>query len=111
MVVSSPNIQSGSTPPGQGWQQYTGPGGPGIFIDVNTQEPPGRDQFTKTPTYVISIGGYSAHWNTTGGNAVYLPTASGFRVYVRWVNGAPLSPGDAAANGWRIHWIGCEEFA
>jgi hypothetical protein len=111
MVVTSPNIQCGSTPPGQGWQQYAGPGASGIFIDVNTQEPPGTDQFTKTPTYVISIGGGSAHWSTTGGNAIYLPTKSGFRVYVRWVDGAPISPADAAANRWQIHWIAYEEFA
>jgi hypothetical protein len=94
-------IGSGTTS-GQPWQTYTGGGGPGIFIDVDTS----HAHFPGTPVYVSSLHGDSEHWATTGGSSIYLPTATGFRVYVRRSNGGPLSPGDAAALGWIVAWIG-----
>jgi hypothetical protein len=102
--------RSGRTAPGAGWQPY--PGGAGIFIQVNTEDA----DFDETPTYVTSIGGNSSHWATTGGNAVYPPDRAlsgdlrrGFRIYIRWANGAPLDPTLAAAYGWHINWIGRTE--
>ena len=101
-------IHSGQTSPGQGWQTYTGGGGPGIFIDVDTRFPNGVPRFSVTPRYVISLGGNSAHWATTGGNAVYLATNSGFRVYIRRADGGPIDVAGAQIRQWHINWIGIE---
>lgn len=100
--MATARIASGVTSPGLGWQQY--PGGAGIFIDINTSS----GKFATTPAYVTSLNGNSSHWATTGGTSVYSPTPTGFRVYLRWANGAPLTPGDAASNGWHLKWIGME---
>lgn len=104
-------IVSDRTAPGAGWQVYTGPGGPGIFIQVNTTS----GGFTQPPTYVTSLGGNSEHWATTGGSSVYPPDATlggdlrrGFRVFVRFANGGPIDPARATANGWFINWIGAQ---
>src|ERR1700751_6424236 len=94
-------IGSGTTP-ATAWQQYTGGGGPGIFIDVDTS----HALFPERPTYVCSLHGSSEHWDTTGGSSIYNPTETGFRVYVRRTNGTAITPQDAEANGWRIEWIG-----
>ena len=93
-------VSRGSTPVGStAWQQY--PDGEGIFVDVNTSSA----QFTTTPIYITSLGGTSAHWHTTGATSIYLPTPTGFRVYVRWANGGSLTPAFANQNGWHINWI------
>ena len=93
-------IASGSTPQGStAWQQYTG--GAGVYVDVNTT----TAGFTGTPLYFTSLGGASSHWATTGATSIYLPTATGFRVYVRWVDGLPLTPATANAHGWHINWL------
>ncbi len=97
-------IASGQSQAGAGWQVYTGGGGPGIFIDVNT----GSGKFTNTPVYVTSLGGSSSHWALTGGSAVYLPTPTGFRIYVRFPDGAPITPAMASTNGWHVKWVGVE---
>jgi hypothetical protein len=100
--MATTRIASGMTSPGLGWQQY--PGGAGVFIDVDT----GSGKFSTTPAYVTSLGGGSSHWATTGGTSVYLPTPTGFRIYVRWADGSPLSPANAATFGWHVKWIGME---
>ena len=100
--MATTRIASGGTSPGLGWQQY--PGGAGVFIDVDTS--PGK--FSTTPAYVTSLGGNSGHWATTGGTSVYLPTPTSFRIYVRWADGSPLTPANAAAQGWHVKWIGME---
>ena len=83
----------------------------GIFVDVDTS----AAGFTKTPVYVTSIAGSGYHWATTGGSAVYQPTATGFRVYVRWsavVSTVPIpdppTPEFANAQRWHVNWIGAE---
>jgi C1A family cysteine protease len=97
-------IAAGQSQPGVGWQAYTGPGGPGIYIDVDTSS----GEFRATPVYVTSLGGTSTHWALTGGSAVYDATPTGFRIAVRFANGAPITPTMASTNGWHVTWIGIE---
>jgi hypothetical protein len=100
---SKTRIASGRTMPGAtAWQQY--PGGAGIYVDVDTS----AAQLTITPVYVTSLGGNSSHWATTGASSVYQATATGFRVYVRWDDGGPLTPATAHGFQWHINWIGME---
>lgn len=101
-AVSTVRIAGGATRAGEGWQVHLPTG---IYIDVDTSQ----GKFRKTPVYVTSLGGNSSHWATTGGNAVYNPTPIGFRVYVRWSGGTPLTPAEANADQWRVHWFGIEE--
>jgi hypothetical protein len=99
-------IAAGRTPPGTtDWQVYLANSiYNGIYLDVDTS----AAHFTGTPVYVTSIGGNSSHWSTTGATSIYNPSATSFRVYVRWVDGSPLTPATANANGWHINWIGTE---
>jgi hypothetical protein len=98
-LSAAPKVASGSTLAGAtAWVQYTGTG---IYVDVNTT----AAGFTTTPTYVTSIGGNSSHWSTVGGSSIYSPTPTGFRVYVRWVDGASLTIATAILYGWHINWI------
>lgn len=99
-------VASGRTTPGStNWQPYTGAGGiPGAFVDVDTTS----GGFTKAPVYITSLGGTTDHWAAIGATSIYVPTPTGFRVYVRWVNGAALSPSVANQSQWHINWIGME---
>jgi hypothetical protein len=98
-----PRVVIGSgVSPSNAWQQYTGGGGPGIFIDVDTS----HAQFPEQPVYVCSLHGNSDHWSTIGGSSIYSPTATSFRVYVRRADGSALTPQQAQSNGWHISWIG-----
>jgi hypothetical protein len=101
-LSTTQRIASGRTVPGQGWQVY-GPNG--IFIDVDTSSA----KFTGNPTYVSSVGGDGTQWATTGASAIYSPTSTGFRVYLRWADGSPLAPAHAAQFKWHINWIGIDE--
>jgi hypothetical protein len=92
-------MQSGSTQ-GLTWQQY--PGGGGIFIDILTKP----HSFPGTPLYNATLYGSSNHWATTGATSVYNASPTGFRVYVRYADGGPLTPADAQANGWYVRWVG-----
>jgi len=98
--VQSAFIAKGSTPVGNtAWQQY--PDGEGVFVDVDTSSAGAKT----TPIYITSIGGRFAHWSTTGATSIYEPTPTGFRVYVRWSVGGPLTPAEANFNQWHINWI------
>lgn len=100
--MATQRIASGQTTPGAtGWQVYTATG---IYLDVNTTS----GKFSSTPVYLTSIGGISSHWATIGATSVYQPTPTGFRVYVRWVDGATLTPAQANGFKWHINWIGME---
>jgi len=96
-------IAAGRTRQGLDWQQY---GTAGVLIDVNTA----GYHFTTTPVYVTALHGASSHWATTGGSSVYSPTPTGFRVYVRWSDGHPLTVSDAQSLGWHIQWIATETY-
>ena len=98
--VQSAFIAKGSTPVGNtAWQQY--PDGEGVFVDVDTSSAGAKT----TPIYITSLGGRLAHWSTTGATSIYEPTPRGFRVYVRWSVGGPLTPAEANFNQWHINWI------
>jgi hypothetical protein len=109
--VSVMKMGAGSTPTGQtSWQDYSVNGTRyGIYVDVDTS----AAGFSSTPIYVSVIGGDGWQWQTTGGSAIYTPTATGFRVYVRWSSNDagpnppnPPDPQFANDNGWYINWIG-----
>ncbi len=92
-------ICSGSTTPGSGWVYYS-PNG--IYIDVNTS----GCSFTNTPRYITSIGGTSGHWETTGGTSIYMPTPTGFRVYLYgYVGGSAVTTSAASAYGYHVNWM------
>ncbi len=98
--MSTQRIASGQTPPGTtAWQVYTANA---IFVDVNTAS----GQFSSTPIYVTSLGGNSSHWQIVGATSIYSPTATGFRVYLRWLDGNPLTPAQANSLGMCINWHG-----
>lgn len=95
-------IGAGSTPAGStNWVIYSDSG---IYVDVNTSSA----GFTGTPLYITSLHGISSHWNTTGASSVYLPTSTGFRIYIRWADGSALIPATANSNGWHIQWVGIQ---
>jgi hypothetical protein len=95
-------IVSGKTAPSStNWQVYS-PNG--IYLDVNTA----AAQFSAVPVYVTSIGGTSSHWATTGATSIYQETTTGFRVYVKWSDGSPLTPAQANSWQWHINWIGMQ---
>ena len=99
-------IARGSTPVGTtAWQHFffpeAGVMGEGVFVDVDTSSA----GFTTTPIYITSLGGTTHHWATTGATSIYAPTPTGFRVHIRYSNGAPLTPAIANGFGWYINWI------
>jgi RHS repeat-associated protein len=97
--VRSTSVCSGQTTPGaSAWQVYTADG---IYLDVNTSD----CGYSGVPRYITSLGGDSSHFGTTGATSIYVPTATGFRVYVRLVSGAALTPSQANSWGWRLNWL------
>jgi hypothetical protein len=98
-TVQSPLMARGSTPAGNtAWKQY---GEKGIFVDVDTSSA----GFTTTPIYITSLGGQGNHWETTGATAIYNPTPTGFRVYLRLAPLRPITPAFANQYRWHINWI------
>ncbi|WP_433246202.1 hypothetical protein ACQPYK_44810 [Streptosporangium sp. CA-135522] len=95
-------IAAGKTRPGQGWISYGG--NTGLYIDVDTTSA----AFTGSPVYTSSVGGSGDQWALTGTSAVYTPTATGFRVYVRWSDSSPITPATAETFQWYVNWIGVD---
>jgi hypothetical protein len=102
-----PLIFNGRTTPGAtNWQ--ANPGG-AIFVEVLT------NLKTKlTPIYIVSLGGRTNHFATTGGDCVYpldpltnVPDAKGFKINLGWESGihVPLTPALANNYCWHINWI------
>jgi hypothetical protein len=92
-----PEACTGGTLPGAtSWQQY---GAQGLYLDVNTS----ACGYTAVPRYTTSLGGHGYHWRTMGATSIYLPTATGFRVYV-FDDTGPVTPADANSKGWHINW-------
>ena len=48
--------------------------------------------FTSTPLYFTTLEGTANHEQTTGANAIYFATATGFRVYLRFTDGRVFTP-------------------
>jgi len=96
----SPFIKSGSTTPGEtNWKAY---GSSAIYLDVDTS----AAGFTSTPLYFASLGGNGYHWLAIGINAIYAATPTGFRLYLRSLDGAALTPANANSRGWYVQWLG-----
>ena len=112
--IGAMRIGSGKTDPDNtAWQPYDPTAaipGRGIYVDVDTS----NAGFTKTPNYVISLCGHTDHWVLTGTSAIYDPTPTKFRVYLRYSynkpgqEAPPLTPGHAKQCKWHISWIGIE---
>ncbi len=110
-------IGQGVTSPDD-WQDYTSLG---IYVDVDTS----GCEFKTTPHYLITIEsleelGY--HWGLSGAPAIYKPTPTGFRVYLRWTDHSteeptigslafanPLRATTAKNRQWVIRWTGIEK--
>ncbi|MER7500733.1 hypothetical protein AB0L05_02910 [Nonomuraea pusilla] len=102
-ATSRMTIASGQTEAGVGWQYYDNPT-PGLYLDVDTSDA----GFKTTPTYTASVGGRQFMFQLTGTSAIYMPTSTGFRVYVRWADNAPIEVADAVKYGWYVSWIGVD---
>ncbi|MCY1014192.1 S8 family peptidase [Pyxidicoccus sp. MSG2] len=95
VLNSGSSVCKGSTPQGAtNWQVYSPDD---LYLDVNTA----GCGFTSTPLYFTSLGGASSHWTSSGATAIYTPTATGFRVYVR---SPGITPAQANAWGWYLNW-------
>ncbi|MBN1596038.1 hypothetical protein JW933_08950 [candidate division FCPU426 bacterium] len=95
-----PGAKAGRTPAGAtAWQAYQG-GTAGIYADVDTSQA----GFIATPDYLVSLGGVSSHWATTGATSVYQATPTGFCIYLRFCDGRELTPAFANQNQWHILW-------
>ncbi|MGD9212572.1 MAG: hypothetical protein PVI90_17445 [Desulfobacteraceae bacterium] len=102
-ISEGKRFASGRTEPGTtSWVQYGD--GVGIYVDVDTS----AGRFTGIPVYTTSLGGNSSHWSTSGGTSVYDATATGFRIYVKRVDGNPITPEYANQRKWHINWTGVE---
>ncbi len=99
---TSQRIAAGRTAPGEGWVSYASDHG--LYIDVDTSSA----HFTGSPVYTISVGGVGDQWGLTGTSTVYTPTATGFRVYVRWSTGAEITPKHAQEFKWYVNWVGVD---
>ncbi|MFC4529670.1 hypothetical protein [Sphaerisporangium dianthi] len=93
---------AGSTTPGEGWVSYSPSG---LYIDIDTS----AGKFSGAPIYMASIGGISSQWTLTGANAIYFPTATRFRVYVRSSDDSPITPDKARQYQWHVNWIGVSD--
>ncbi len=82
--------------------------GCGIYIKVDTTSA-GFDTSRPVPVYLTSLVGDNNIWATTGATSIYKPTHTGFRVYIRWIDGGPLTPEFAEGLNWHITWLGRQE--
>ena len=99
-VASAVSWGSGQTTPGAtNWQPNSANA---IYVDVNTA----AAGFTATPRYFTSLGGTKHQYDAVGVRAIYSPTATGFRIYLRNWNGAALTPAQANSRNWYIQWLG-----
>jgi len=91
----------GKTDPAD-WKQAPGSNN-SIYIDIKV--PAGTFAGSNPVIYTTSIGGDNQQWSLLGANAVYKATNDGCRVYIKWVNGAPLNRDYAEHMNWHINWI------
>jgi subtilisin family serine protease len=93
--TANADLCNGDTIPGNtNWQNYSSTG---IFLDVDTS----ACGLSSTPRYLTSLVGNS-HWKTLGANAIYSPTATGFRIYVYQADG--LDAAEANSWNWHLYW-------
>jgi hypothetical protein len=84
-----------STPGSTNWQQYNSNG---IYLDFVTS----AYGLTATPLYMTSLGGDTNHYVTTGATSIYLPTSTGFRIYI---NQSGITPALANQFKWHINFV------
>ena len=87
ITVGPMMIGQGVTAP-EDWEDYYDRG---IYVDVNTSS----CGFTSTPHYLVTLESLTNQgyiWRTTGTPAIYNPTPTGFRVYLRWPDHPSVSP-------------------
>ena len=78
-----------------------------IYKDIDTRSA----GFSKIPIYVSSLYGNSSHWIVTGATSIYVPTATGFRIYATVPDDSRsyiVSASFAAQYDWRIAWLGIQ---
>lgn len=105
-LCSQPKVVcAGQTTPGDtNWQVYTSTG---VYVDVDTS----ACNLASTPIYTMSLGGYSTHWETTGGSSVYSADEDSFRIYVRYLDGRAFTPDTANGYEWHINWTAIDPTA
>ena len=81
------------------WIAY---GSKDIYLDIDTS----AAGFAETPHYFASLGGMSNQFDAHGVNAIYSATDKGFRVYLKSMTGATLTPTYANSKGWYLQWLG-----
>ena len=101
-IPNTENIAGSTTVGGTDWKQY---GSNSIYVDVDTT----NAGFIDTPLYFTSIGGNYRHWEVDGINAIYSPTKTGFRIYLRDDLSDYLTPELANQMGWNIQWLGVQK--
>ena len=90
---------AGNTTPGAtAWQSYQGYA---LYLDVDTT----NAGFKTTPVYTVSLTGDSMIFWATGGSAPYSTSPTGFRLYIRLIDGTPISPTQANTYNWHINWM------
>ncbi len=82
-----------TTPGASGWKRYNSMG---LVLDVDTS----HCGFKTTPQYTTSLGGNGRHWVAEGQNAIYIPTPTGFRIYLL----TTATPEEAERIKWHIKW-------
>jgi len=87
------------------WEQYVEYGIPQpdeltTYIDTSSAG------FTNVVAYISALKGTAGIWRTTGGDAIYEQSATGFRVYVDDYNPTEMTPAQALTWGWRVQWCG-----
>jgi len=82
------------------WQDYSSAG---IVTQVNTS----ACKFSNKVKYFGSLNGNSGNWLTTGGEAIYSPSSSGFTTYI-YAHGWALRSSHAQAYGFSYDWCGVD---
>jgi hypothetical protein len=91
-------VCTGATDAGSGWVDYNAYA---VYIDVDTK----ACGFASTPQYFTSLGGATLHYATTGATSIYLPTATGFRIYLANEPWSAAQQRPPSSWGLFINWI------
>jgi hypothetical protein len=97
------SLCGGTAADAEDWKEWKQFGSAGIYVDVDTSS----CHFDETtPRYTSTVHGDSAHWQLTGVNSIYEPTATGFRLYAYH----PVMRGSfmmffAKKYSWRVSWM------
>ncbi|MFT5778147.1 MAG: hypothetical protein ACI837_001103 [Crocinitomicaceae bacterium] len=91
-------ICSGNTTPGIGWTVFSPTT---ITLSIVTN----GCGYSSSARYFTSVQGSGSQYVLTGTTAIYAASPTGFTIYARHVDGSPLTPADATANGWYINWV------